>query len=251
MQKFFVSILLNLFVLSVFAGELRGYGEVERCYVVPDKSIPTCDGSAYSDWGGYSNGVNFCYVSSLGCNMPVVVKGYVSYEPTELYEVHDNLITITEEQWVADGRSWAYSYCRMEYPYVGRYIGYIDGMLPFDDVYMCSLLYSSTDYYSCYQNQDDAYEACWEDYGYGFFGSSEEQDAFFSVFFEPQPEIPCEIGISRLMVSTGDAFRLWAEKYTEPSLVVQYNDEKCYVKLESGVGNLNINFNGEIYHAVE
>ena len=72
---------------------------------------------------------------------------------------------------------------------------------------------------------------------------------FLSALFSI-PEIPCEIGISKLMVSTGDFFQLYAEQYTEHALVVQYNDEKCYVKLESGVGNLNVNFNGEIYHAV-
>ena len=89
-------------------------------------------------------------------------------------------------------------------------------------------------------------------YGVGFLGTAQELALYKTgLFFSGSPESPCQLGISRLMLSTGDSFALWAEKYSQPSLVVQYNDEKCYVKLESGAGKLNINFNGEIYHAVE
>ena len=30
-----------------------------------------------------------------------------------------------------------------------------------------------------------------------------------------------------------------------------HDDQKCYAKLESGVGKLNISFNGNVYHVVE
>ncbi|MBP3397530.1 MAG: hypothetical protein J6K82_01220 [Alphaproteobacteria bacterium] len=61
----------------------------------------------------------------------------------------------------------------------------------------------------------------------------------------------CEIGISKLMTSNGYSFQLYAEKYTEHALVVQYNDNKCYMKLVPGGGELNIKFNDVVYHAVE
>lgn len=63
----------------------------------------------------------------------------------------------------------------------------------------------------------------------------------------------CDIGISRLMVSTGASFQLYAEKYTEPSLVVSHNDQKCYGKLEQGsvTGAINVKYNGVVYHTVE
>lgn len=89
-------------------------------------------------------------------------------------------------------------------------------------------------------------------YQRGFGGTATELDAIKAGLFSPtSAEVPCEIGISKLKVSNGLAFQLWAEKYTEPALVVQYNDEKCYVKLDAGLGKLNINFNGQIYHAID
>ncbi|MBP3397765.1 MAG: hypothetical protein J6K82_02440, partial [Alphaproteobacteria bacterium] len=63
-------------------------------------------------------------------------------------------------------------------------------------------------------------------------------------------ETPCEIGISKLVTSKGVSFQLWAEKYTTPSLVVQYNDQKCYGKLEQGSasGTINVKIDGVVYH---
>lgn len=88
-------------------------------------------------------------------------------------------------------------------------------------------------------------------YSNGYRGTAEELAAIKAGLFTPVGvETPCEIGISKLMVSTGDSFSLWAEKYTEPSLVVEYNNQKCYGKLESGTGTLNIQFDGAVYHVV-
>lgn len=63
----------------------------------------------------------------------------------------------------------------------------------------------------------------------------------------------CEIGFGAIKTSTGLSFSLYAEKYTEPSLVVGYNDGKCYGKLETGkaTGAINVNYNGTVYHLVD
>lgn len=66
-------------------------------------------------------------------------------------------------------------------------------------------------------------------------------------------ETPCDIGINQIKTSTGLSFALYAEKYTEPSLVVGHNDGKCYGKLEPGnaTGTINFNYNGTVYHLID
>lgn len=244
MRKIIWAFLLCLVVTSSRAATLQGYGTVERCFVEPDRSIPTCDGTDYVDI--FLDGV-YCYVVELDCNIRVETEAVLSPMKTKFAQIHDE---ITEPA-IEYGNN---VFCKMTYPYEGLYVALFDGNMAFDLQFeadlSCLSLYLD-DKYDCYQNRDD--NECEIDYYPGVFYTTEKQELFLSALFatEMPPEIPCTIGISNLMVSTGDAFRLWGEKYTEPSLVVQYNDEKCYVKLESGVGNLNINFNGEIYHAVE
>ncbi len=67
---------------------------------------------------------------------------------------------------------------------------------------------------------------------------------------EPAPEVLCTIGISQIKISTGVSFALYAEKYTQPSLAIKYNDGICYGKLEQGnqSGTMNFNYNGTVYH---
>ena len=67
---------------------------------------------------------------------------------------------------------------------------------------------------------------------------------------EPAPEVLCAIGISQIKISTGMSFALYAEKYTQPSLAIKYNDGICYGKLEQGnqSGTMNFNYNGTVYH---
>ena len=67
---------------------------------------------------------------------------------------------------------------------------------------------------------------------------------------EPAPEVLCTIGISQIKISTGGSFALYAEKYTQPSLAIKYNDGICYGKLEQGnqSGTMNFNYNGTVYH---
>ena len=256
MRKIIWTFSLCLVVISLPAATLQGVGEVENCYMKPNKSIPTCDGSKYTSWDSKTN---FCYIPSRGCNMPVVLEAVVSYDwdsqdwLTE-YEVHENIEIITEEQWEVDGKPQAHTFCRMVYPYTGRWyirVTFYNEQEPFMfGPYNCNLFVDAGSY-NCFQEPDKEDDPCGDEYVGAMFPNEEEREINLPKVFEPVPETPCSIGISRLMVSTGDAFRLWAEKYTEPSLVVQYNDEKCYVKLETGAGKLNINYNGEIYHAVE
>lgn len=66
-------------------------------------------------------------------------------------------------------------------------------------------------------------------------------------------EIACGIGIERIVVSTGLSFALYAEKYTDPSIVIRYNDNLCYGKLESGAGtnSINVKYNNKTYHMID
>lgn len=90
------------------------------------------------------------------------------------------------------------------------------------------------------------------EYGhYGYYTDDNLIKVKRGLFANAVLETPCEIGISKLMLSTGDGFTLWAEKYTEPSIVVRYNNQKCYVKLEQGAGRLNVKYNGAVYHATD
>lgn len=64
---------------------------------------------------------------------------------------------------------------------------------------------------------------------------------------------PCDAGISAIKTSTGLSFTLWAEKYTEPSLAVQYNGTTCWAKLETGQASatINIRHQDSVYHVVD
>ncbi len=64
---------------------------------------------------------------------------------------------------------------------------------------------------------------------------------------------PCAAGITTLRTGTGVIVPLWAERVTEPSLCVKYNDMVCYGNLEVGraVSAFNVNYNGVVYHTVD
>ncbi len=68
----------------------------------------------------------------------------------------------------------------------------------------------------------------------------------------PAPEVLCTIGISQIKTSTGLSFALYAEKKTQPSLAIKYNNGICYGKLESGSASstINFNYNDAVYHLV-
>lgn len=258
MRKIIVFLLLCLIGRPVWTATLQGYGEVEGCYSHPDKTVPICDGLEETI------GVQYCYVPALGCNVPIKVEGAVSFRVASKWaEMQETLDVLSLDDFpygfVEGG---AYVYCKMTYPYEGFYVAYYPGYsfeVPFDDARYCSALYRKDDNYSCYQDKNepdksDSDDWCYDDgYEGGIFESSEDEELFLSALFatEMPPETPCTIGISKLMVSTGDSFQLYAEQYTEHALVVQYNDEKCYLKLEEGQGGLNVMANGIIYHVIE
>ena len=153
-----------------------------------------------------------------------------------------------------NGNCW----CKMTAPYEGEY-WVSTGYATFGDEY-------GTAQYRCEQN-DFVRESCvwrcshlWnqaklyynqEMMYYGYYTDEGLIAYKTALFADGPPEIPCEIGISKLMVSTGDSFQLYAEQYTEHALVVQYKDQRCYLKLEEGKGGLNIMANDTIYHVVE
>ena len=67
------------------------------------------------------------------------------------------------------------------------------------------------------------------------------------------PAIPCAAGITMLRTGTGVSIPLWAERGTEPSLCVKYNDMVCYANLEVGqaTGAINVRYGDVVYHAVD
>lgn len=230
MRKIIWAFSLCLVVVPSRAATLQGFGDIERCWKVSYRDIP--DGSR---WAANCGGT--------------VVSGnwFCAQESGTLGDYAESLTAATAETEV-------HCWCYMTYPYAGIYVYGAKGI----DLEYCNAKYGPC-YHACAHIwigeycEEKGYDSDCIAEGYnGLFSTEDEQERFLRGLFATEiPENLCEIGISKLMVSTGDSFQLYAEQYTEPSLVVQYNDEKCYVKLESGVGNLNINFNGEIYHAVE
>lgn len=65
--------------------------------------------------------------------------------------------------------------------------------------------------------------------------------------------VPCAAGVTTLRTSTGVSVPLWAEKSTEPSLCVEYNNVVCYGNLATGraTDTINIEYNNQIYHLVD
>ena len=63
----------------------------------------------------------------------------------------------------------------------------------------------------------------------------------------------CAFGFSDLKTSTGLSFPMYSDKITTPSIYIKYNDSICYVDLEQGrgVGTINVNYDGIIYHAIK
>ncbi len=232
---------------------LEGYGEVEHCYKFPDESIPTCDGSEYVDTRYASK--SYCYIPSLNCNILVEVEAAFSYSPSKLASLYKEISVISPSE--VNGDNPAYLYCRMVKPYVAHWVGFHDNP-SYDRLMMqaCGNLYIDEDYwYSCYQNVADKDDYCWDMFYYAAYYKDEEEPFLTALF---ATEIPveykkCELGISNFKTSTGLSFALYAEKYTEPSLVVGYNDGKCYGKLETGraTGTINFNYNGTVYHLVD
>ena len=179
----------------------------------------------------------------------VSVEAVCAIETGEYLSLFENVTEATDDSAVT-------CFCRMVFPYSGSYVlrnDFVkDGLVPegmrlqsceVECEYMCARLWVRA---SC--GEDENY--CIDQELESWFYDDGELDSYLVALFS-KPETPCTIGISKLMVSTGDSFQLYAEQYTEHALVVQYNDEKCYLKLEEGQGGLNVMANGIIYHVIE
>ena len=235
---------------------LDGYGEVEECFKFPNETIPTCDGSEYVDTLFTSK--SYCYIPSLNCNVLIEVEGAFSRTPSKFASLYKDISVVSPSEVNLDNP--AYLYCRMVKPYVAHWVGHDDN--PSVDHYSidaCGNLYPEYDYrYGCYQDGtlSHIYGMCVDYFYYSAYLDEDEEGPFLTALFAT--EIPveykkCELGISNFKTSTGLSFSLYAEKYTEPSLVVGYNDGKCYGKLETGkaTGAINVNYNGMVYHLVD
>ena len=230
MRKIIWTLLLCLVVMPLRAATLQGFGDIERCWKVPYDYIP--DGSR---WAANCGGT--------------VVGGdwFCAQESGTLGDYAESLTAATAETEV-------HCWCYMTYPYAGIYVYGAKSI---------ALEHCNDKYGSCYNAcariwigeycEEKGYDSdCIADGYDGLFSTEDEQERFLRGLFATEiPENLCEIGISKLMVSTGDSFQLYAEKYTEHALVVQYKDQRCYLKLEEGKGGLNIMANDTIYHVVE
>lgn len=243
MGKFTAAFLLVLFIQPVFAVVLQDFGNIGRCYGLgADVQIPSnvnVDASFFceSDVGEVAIGVEAVCASDTG-----------------------SFAELKQRVSVATNNDSVLCWCRMVYPYVGayamRYNYNADASVPVDyrlefcaqDCWaFCAYWWTG---YGCHKDND--IDECLDENMWGSISDTTKREVFLSAMFNTDFsfETPCEIGVSKLMVSTGDSFSLWAEKYTEPSLVVEYNNQKCYGKLESGIGTLNIQFDGAVYHVV-
>ncbi len=237
MRKIIWTLLLCLVVMPLRAATLQGVGDIERCWMVPQISIP--DGSRWA----------------ANCGGTVVSGDFLCAQEGGVFgDVAGTLTPATAETEV-------HCWCRMTSPYVGYYVysrnfteSYGIGEVALN---MCGAEHGGVCDDRCrfiwigeYCEEKGYGEDCMADGYFGYFSNDTEQELYLSALFA-RPETPCEIGISKLMVSTGDSFQLYAEKYTEHALVVQYKDQRCYLKLEEGKGGLNIMANDTIYHVVE
>ncbi len=236
MRKFgfcFLCMIVSLFDAKS-APVLDGYGSVQKC--VYDET---------------SAGMVSCLLDS-GVLQPLNIE-YVCAQETD---------DVVQEVTPAVDNHSVSCYCRLLSPYVGA--GYVKRYGFNEDLSIreeSRLDYCKTDChvfcrylwvgYDCGMSVDD----CMDDVGSGYFSTNVKIEEFLSKLFATEflSEKVCEIGINRLVLSTGNAFQLYAEKYTEPSLVVGYNDGKCYGKLETGktTGTINFNYNGTVYHLVD
>ena len=68
-----------------------------------------------------------------------------------------------------------------------------------------------------------------------------------------EPVASCAAGIGTLRVGSTSGFKIYAEKTTDPSLVIQYNNQNCYVCLGNGSGQnaLNIRYGDATYHTTQ
>ena len=197
-------------------------------------------------WQGVCDGVEIS--GDYICSSMGGVAGDVSIDAPSI-DTSDNRGSINHNCW-----------CKMTSPYVGYYWVFT-GYSTFDDS-----LYSYAEDH-CHGGSSYIFSSCswrcarlWnqstsgynmEYTHYGYYTDENLIKVKRGLFADGPLEIPCEIGISKLMVSTGDSFQLYAEQYTEHALVVQYKDQRCYLKLEEGKGGLNIMANDTIYHVVE
>ena len=80
-----------------------------------------------------------------------------------------------------------------------------------------------------------------------------ENDVSGDYCLMPPSAAPCAAGITTLRTGTGVSIPLWAERGTEPSLCVKYNDMVCYGNLEPGqaTGAINVKYGGAVYHTVD
>lgn len=80
-----------------------------------------------------------------------------------------------------------------------------------------------------------------------------ENDVSGDYCLMPSSAAPCAAGITMLRTGTGLSIPLLAERGTEPSLCVKYNDMVCYANLEVGqaTGAINVRYNDLVYHTVD
>ena len=237
---------------------LEGYGEVERCFKFPDETIPTCDGAEYVDTQYASK--SYCYIPSLNCNVLIEVEAAFSRTPSKFASLYKEISVVSPSE--VNEASPAYLYCRMVKPYVAHWVGNSDApSLTHLIIEACGNLYpeDSSDWpYQCYQDRTTYpnVDQCFDMFSYAAYLDEDEEEPYLTALFAweiPVEYKKCELGISNFKTSTGLSFSLYAEKYTEPSLVVGYNDGKCYGKLETGrvTGTINVNYNGTVYHLVD
>ena len=226
-----IAICLCVVGRSATGATLQGYGEIERCW-----------------YNNHSlSGVKWSAV----CDDVVIGGDYLCAKDAGKTGDASDSLTPAQEGDVT------YCWCRMTVPYVGLYVRKVSAM-PLEYNYCngwfgcgveCHRLWIHDLCDSDGTNDDGD---CEVEKGIGFADATEQEKYLNFLFATEMPtQAVCEIGISRLRLSTGDSFQLYAEKYTEPSLVVRYNNQLYYGNLEQGGGKLNIKYNGVLYHVTE
>lgn len=236
MIKIFISILL---IFMTYCANAVIFTQETQCTWTPwDSSYSDNSGNWYSECD----------------NVPVTGIALCSSQDGNIKDVSISKPTVDTSENRDENN--IHCWCKMTTPYEGAWVyrgvhtakeGYCDGSDP---------LGTSTE--RCSRNCGDLWlvknsgNPWLDNYRYGFHGTDAELTQIKNGLFTPvATEKTCEIGISKIITSTGGAFALYSEKYTEHALVVQYNNQKCYAKMESGHGHLNFRIDDIVHHLVE
>lgn len=238
MRRVFVFFILSLILGHGAFAECVSVDRVTKCARLPD-SLNFRLGSISDSWLDNDNGLDWSAVYENS----IVVSG------TTVGDLSDDITCIIASPFKAETTvSFEPSFMFADMP----------AEICSNKKYITSYVYDSIRKLDGDMCPDGFYTVPYEiDCGEGFVdvaGVPEcENDVSGDFCLMPPSAAPCAAGITMLRTGTGVSIPLLAERGTEPSLCVKYNDMVCYANLEVGqaTGAINVRYNDLVYHTVD